>query len=135
MKIRNRLKYVPGAGQEYIQGPSETVPDDCLTIQEIMKRHVNGMNQSTLHRTPTGYLEEPDYDDDDLSELSRADLFDREEYAHKHRQIIAEHEKMQETARNEAAEAKKKAEESALKAKWLEEQAIAARSEKSTTLS
>jgi len=58
-------------------GSSMTVPDETMSIKEIMRKHVSGMNVSQeLLKMPL-YNEDASFDSFDLESLKRLDLADR----------------------------------------------------------
>jgi len=58
-----------------------TVPDDALSIKQILAKHVNGMKiAEQLYRTPV-YDSGADFDSPDLEEVQRMDMVDRAELA------------------------------------------------------
>lgn len=68
------------AHMEVPQGVSETVPDDTLTIKQILAKHVRGMEiAETEYRTPVWNGTE-DYDAPDLEAVNRMDLAERHEF-------------------------------------------------------
>jgi len=71
--------------QETPQGGSCTVPDQALTIREIMAKHVRGMRiADELEKQPLYNLDETrgdtDFDSPDLEALGRMDMSERSEY-------------------------------------------------------
>lgn len=76
--------------KEHPQGESMTVPDETLTIKEIMKKHVRGMRMAEeLMRTPV-YDSGADFDSEDLEEVARMDIFEREQVLETHKEKIRE---------------------------------------------
>lgn len=63
--------------------PSKTVPDQSLSIQEIVKRYVRGIPVDVVRRKGV-YL---DQTEDDLEKVARGDFSEKAEYA----QLKAEH--------------------------------------------
>jgi len=63
-----------------IVGPSETVPDDALTIKQIIQKHTQGM-PIPPSKIREGAYNGGDFDSPDLESLSRLDLADKHEYA------------------------------------------------------
>lgn len=59
-------------------GPSLTVPEDSMSIKEIMQRHIRGMQIKSELRRPGGFADTEDFDALDLEEVNRMDIFDRE---------------------------------------------------------
>lgn len=57
--------------------PSKTVPDQSLSIQEIVKRYVKGIPVDVVKRHPVY----SDQQDDDLEKLSRMDFGEKAAYA------------------------------------------------------
>lgn len=60
-------------------GPSETVPDDAMTIREIVNRYQSGMGIPPSKMHDARYGESANFDDPDLEEIARLDLADRHE--------------------------------------------------------
>lgn len=61
--------------------PSMTVPDETISIREIVERFIRtGRTDERLERAEGGYMDEPDFDSPDLEKLRDSDLFDKEEY-------------------------------------------------------
>jgi len=58
-------------------GVSKTLPDESLTIEQIMARHTSGLIPP-IEKETSNYLDEPDFDSPDLEKLRDADLFERE---------------------------------------------------------
>lgn len=71
---------------------SKTVPDDTLSLQEILTRFVhNAQAMDELSRKPTGYSsEDPTHDSPDLSEIARMDAMEKADYARQLKQEITE---------------------------------------------
>lgn len=62
------------------QGVSETVPDDTLTIKQILAKHVRGMEiAETEFKTPV-WNGDDDYDSPDLEAVNRMDLAEKHEF-------------------------------------------------------
>lgn len=60
-------------------GPSETVPDDTLSIKQILAKHIRGMRiEAENWKTPL-YDEGADLDSQDLESLTRLDLAEKHE--------------------------------------------------------
>lgn len=70
-------------------GPSETVPDDCLTIKQIMQKFVHGQPIDENRKSEQIYLG-GDFDSPDLESLKRMDLAERSEYVAVLKEQIAE---------------------------------------------
>jgi len=69
-KVRNLFNAVPDPG-EVNTLPSLTIPDQAMSIQEILRRYTSGL--------PIGGSRSPIFDEDnDLPELSKMDLADRQ---------------------------------------------------------
>lgn len=78
--LNARLFKTPG---EKNGQPSLTIPDQALSMREILRRFANGM--------PLSVGKVPIYDEEnDLPDFSKMDLADREEYAEMYRQEIQE---------------------------------------------
>lgn len=79
IQFKNKLQYVTAPGSRTV-GPSETIPDDTLSIKQILAKHVRGMilEQEDM-RTPI-YQDDVDFDSPDLESVKRMDLADRHEY-------------------------------------------------------
>lgn len=64
---------------EAYHGPSVTVPDETMTIAEIMEKHTRGLRVAEQLYRPGHFEEDADLDSEDLAAASRLDLYDREE--------------------------------------------------------
>lgn len=60
-------------------GPKLTLPDDTLSIKEILAKHVRGMDMNAEFRSAVDE-EGQDFDSPDLEKLGKADLFDQQQY-------------------------------------------------------
>lgn len=91
-----------------------TVPDETMTVRQIMLRHVKGMNVG-LGSDVVGKwgrdLTEVDYDDNDLQELARMEHADRSEFLEQLREDVESRKQRLKDAK--AAIAKKEAEDKA----------------------
>lgn len=79
MKYVGRKSYVPGpkSKEPAPHGPRLVVPDDTLSIKEIIRRFVNGMDIGG--NEDRGVFEEgSDFDSPDLEKLRHADIFDQQ---------------------------------------------------------
>lgn len=80
MNFRNISNYVPLAKeQERGGGVIMTVPDDSLSMRDILDKFSKGMDPS-VSRDVT-YDGDANFDSPDLEKLRDSDLVDREEYA------------------------------------------------------
>lgn len=79
--------------------PSETVPDDALTVRQIIEKFVQGIN------TPSSF--EKTFSDD-LPDIRFLDITELNEMAEENANIIAEHKKAQEEAQRSKKEAQAK---------------------------
>lgn len=110
MKIRNQANYqVSQADLEVPQGVSVTVPDESLSIRDIVEKYtksggvVSGISQKVGRDGP----EDQDHDSEDLEKLKTEDLYDQELY----RRELADKMVNQEKAlKKQRAESKAKAE-------------------------
>lgn len=85
--------------------PSQTVPDETLTVRQIMEKHVRHQRiADDLIRTPV-YNDHDDFDAPDLEKVRDMDLFEREEFSNSNKEKIAE---MQEKQKKSFLEKKKK---------------------------
>lgn len=74
--IRQR-DYAPSdAHGEYNDLPSVTVPNEVLSIREIMQKHVSGMKILDELRKQPVYDSGADFDSEDLEKIQNMDLFD-----------------------------------------------------------
>lgn len=74
-------------------GVSETVPDDALTIRDILKKHLAGMKIAENEmRTPI-YDSGVSHESEDLESINRMDLSEKHEYAQMLSADIAERKK------------------------------------------
>lgn len=88
---------------------SETQPNESYTIQELFKKHAAG--QMPAIGKEGQYTGTDDLDSEDLSKLGDADLFEKQEYAARFRQIAEDRKKAideDQTKRRQALEAEKK---------------------------
>lgn len=89
-------------------GESLTVPDETLTIREIVEKHVRGQRiADTLMRTPV-YNESADFDDEDIEKLRDSDLYEREEIKQMHKQKIEDFKEKQKNFFSEKQKKEKK---------------------------
>lgn len=73
MKIKNILNYEPSEGHYFTQ-PSQTVPDQAMSVREIMTRYANGQSVGGSH---TEYWDE---NEDNIGiNLKNLDLVDIQE--------------------------------------------------------
>ncbi|WNK13172.1 MAG: hypothetical protein [Microvirus sp.] len=109
-KLQDKRLYVlQPSHMETNVGVSETVPDDTLTIKQIMLKHVRGMQiEDSMYRTPM-YDDDANFDSPDLEALGRLDLTERHEMAQQLKQQNEESEADLKT-KIQAAKAAKKAE-------------------------
>lgn len=93
--------------------PSCTVPDETLTIKEIVDKHIRGQRiAEEMYRTPV-YDEKPDLDNEDLSKVQDMDLFDKEVLKTANAEKIAEMQEKQKTFFKEKEKKKKRDDERA----------------------
>lgn len=87
MKVRNMFNAKEYNDNEVFTEPSQTVPDQALTIREILKRYASGQ--------PLGGSQEPIYEGEDGDGIDprRLDLAERQELEIAARQELAEIEK------------------------------------------
>jgi len=87
MKVRNMFNAKEYKDDEVFNEPSQTVPDQALTIREILKRYASGQ--------PLGGSQEPIYEGDEGDGIDprRLDLAERQELEIAARQELAEIEK------------------------------------------
>lgn len=93
----------PSSGQSYKGEKKVVVPNQALSLQEILERF------SRNEEVPVGKDASYDDGDDDLEKVAHMDLVDREEYVDKLVQIQNLH-KAQERAKTKAAKEKAAAE-------------------------
>lgn len=73
---------------EHPTGVSMTVPDETLTIRQILEKHVRGMKiAEELYKQPM-YDSGADFDSEDLESVSRIDLFERELMAERQKENV-----------------------------------------------
>ncbi len=85
---KNWMNYTKTEGQKFTQ-PSQTVPDQTLTVRELLVRHTRGL--------PLDGYREPIYDEDETSQglrLESLDLVDKQ-------QLMASAKETQEKAKAE----------------------------------
>lgn len=63
---------------ETIEGVSVTVPNESMSIQEIMTKHVRGIDMSIMARTPA-YDSGASFDSDDIEKLQHQDIFEKQQ--------------------------------------------------------
>jgi len=69
---------LPEHCEDYTGQISLTVPDETLTIRQIVEKHIRGQEiADELMRTPIN-IEDSDFDNDDLEKVEQMDLADRE---------------------------------------------------------
>lgn len=71
---------------EHPVGPSMTVPDQSMTVQEILMKFTSGMDPGVVREGV--YSDTEDFDDLDLSQVNSMDLVDREDLARENSQRI-----------------------------------------------
>lgn len=100
-----------------------TVPDESMTIREIMRKHVTGMKiVESMYRE--GYYEDTDdFDSPDLQSINRLDLAEKDELREANKRKVEDL-----TQKQKAAEAAKK--DAAEKASQKPEEGKAARTTK-----
>lgn len=75
-KLKNNANAVPVLGQ-IINQPSKTIPDQSMTIREILRRNAQGLSVNSLAKVPT--YDGLELDDEMFPDLSKMDLADRQE--------------------------------------------------------
>lgn len=84
IRFKHQFPPVPYVSKgEVIDQPSMTLPDQSLSIPEIMERYSRGLNLGANTRTEIYHGE-----DDEFPDLSRMDLVEREEYILNRRQEL-----------------------------------------------
>lgn len=81
-----RITYSPPTVDYKKKRASQTIPDQSLSIQEIVKRYVRGIPVDVLQREPV-YVDQSDHD---LEKLARMDFHEKAEYANALAQDAAE---------------------------------------------
>lgn len=116
MKKNNRIQYSPPKVDYGKMRKSQTIPDQSMSIQEIVKRYVRGVPVDVQQRTPV-YLDQSDHD---MEMLGRMDFGQKAEYAaalaEQAKQMQAELKELERSVVEQKA-TKAKAEEEAWKAK------------------
>lgn len=112
MKYKLTSLPLPSLGESYVGVPDEVVPDQSMSLREILSRFTRGEAVPVGHDTSEGIQ------DEDLEKLKHADLVDKAEYMEKLKDVQRTHEAQ------EKAKAKKAAEEAAKAAKAAEERRI-----------
>lgn len=107
----------PGAKEPKTTKPSETVPNEALSIREILDRYARRQPLFASNRQGI-YSENPDIEDDDMEKLGDADIGDRYQVLEALRESGKE---LAAKAQAEKIEAEKAAVEAAKKAKKKEE--------------
>lgn len=72
-----KLGQRPG-DKEVPYGPSETVPDETMTVQEIIKKYVTNQRIDVGLKREGAY-NDGDFDDMDMEKVNDMDLFEKEE--------------------------------------------------------
>lgn len=91
-------------------GKSMTVPDEAMSVREILLKHTQGLLSGELLREPQyGTADVDDFDDYDVEKLQHADIFEREQEIENLARIIKDKEAAVKAAR-EKHSARKKAE-------------------------
>lgn len=75
--IRQRDFVMQPYHYEIVEGPSMTVPDEAMSIQEIMAKHVRGIDMTSVFRQPA-YDSAASFDSEDIEKIQHEDLFDKE---------------------------------------------------------
>lgn len=80
--IKKRYMGINYAKGEINNEPSQTIPDEAMTIKEIMNRFTRGL--------PLGGSNEPVYDGDEdfVPDFSRMDLAERQEWTEAHKEEL-----------------------------------------------
>jgi len=78
-RLRSIATYVPKPGYETIRGKSMTLPDQSLTIQEILTRFSRGLPIG-VGKEPIWNEDDPDFDDDDMTRTPGFDIVDAENF-------------------------------------------------------
>lgn len=110
MKYKKTSIPNPSLGVDYSKEVDQVVPDQSMSLQEILARFTRGEPVPVGHETSEGIQEH------DLEKLKHADLVDKAEYKEKLEEIKTKYEKQ------EAAKAKKQKQK---EAEELEAQIIA----------
>lgn len=87
-KLINPRNYVPSPG-ERVPGVSETVPNEALSIKEILRRFTKGMPLDVLEKEGA-YDEHASFDSIDLEKLKHADLYEQMEVLDKMKLVAQE---------------------------------------------
>lgn len=96
-------------------GPSETIPDQSMSLREMVRRHQMGLP------VPAGH--QPIWDEEDqMPDFRTLDLAEIEEYKNKYLEKIQEIEENQKTVAQRRQEKKELEKIEALKQQWLVEQ-------------
>lgn len=91
LKFQHEFRLGP-EHKDYKSGsiPSLTVPDETLTVKQIMQKHVRGQRiAEEMMKTPV-FDDQADFDSHDLSKVEGMDLFEREELMEANKQKIAD---------------------------------------------
>lgn len=117
MKFKNHYNSVPDKG-EHNDEASQTVPDQSLSVEEIMERYAKGL---TLHGQTPVWMND---DDDDLSfdDWDRLDFAEKEAIINRNKEEFFElGQKIKEDKKKKALEAERK-KEMEIEARILERQ-------------
>lgn len=85
-KLKNTANAVPVIGQQITQ-PSKTIPDQSMTIQQILLRNQQGLSLNALEKVPE-YDGATSPDDLVLPDLSKLDLADRQEILDQYEEML-----------------------------------------------
>lgn len=116
LKFKSSLTYTPlKSGKEKNTGKSKTVPNQSMTIQEIVAKYRNGIKFPDLERQAINVNADDD-DDIDYSRINDLDLVEQEELHLSTKQKIDIVDKaLEESQKAKAAAAKKEQFENAVK--------------------
>lgn len=89
MQMKTKFQYDRGTMPENYDGAvDQCLPDDTITIRELMERHVNGQIVSQDLMRSGSYDENADFDSLDMEKVKAMDVVDRLEVADLNRSSI-----------------------------------------------
>lgn len=79
-RLNHAWNYVTGQPHQYEKpvGPGLTVPNDTLSIRQILERYTTGQPIGNVSQREPVWSENPTHDSLDLEELRRADMVDQD---------------------------------------------------------
>lgn len=91
----------PSVGTDYSKVIDQVVPDQSMSLQEILKRFTRG------EKVPVGHEVSYHESDTDLEKLSKSDLVDKAEFVDKMKEVKVRFDKQEKKKKRDAIEAEK----------------------------